>query len=128
MACQPMRESLGAVLGSGGSGCSSWYLSWRVGGAAEHLVLSSRAWPRRALLDELLHDAGVPVVAWGGEALRCQWQSLGGPPFAVLRLAAAAAAPGRPLPLGSVRDPQVASSAAAGATRRSWSAPMLPRA
>ena len=23
MACQPMRESLGAVLGSGGSGCSS---------------------------------------------------------------------------------------------------------
>ena len=29
MACQPMRESLGAVLGSGGSGCSSWYLSWR---------------------------------------------------------------------------------------------------
>jgi len=29
MACQPMRESLWAVLGSGGSGCSSWYLSWR---------------------------------------------------------------------------------------------------
>ena len=125
MACQPTRESLGAVLGGGGSGCSSWYL---LGGVAEHLVLSSRAWPRRALLDELLHDAGVPVVAWGGEALRRKWQSLGGPPSAVLRLAASAAAPGRPLPLGSVRVPQVAASAAAGAPRRPWSAPTLPRA
>ena len=99
-----------------------------LGGAAEHLVLSSRAWPRRALLDELLHDAGVPVVAWGGEALRRQWQSLGGPPFAVLRLAASAAAPGCPLPLGSARVPQVVSSAAAGTPPGLWSAPTQPRA
>ena len=28
------------------------------------------------------------MVAWGGEALRRQWQSLGGAPFAVLRSAA----------------------------------------
>ena len=42
-----------------------------LGGAAEHLALSSRAcWPRRAPLDELLHDSSVPVAARGGEALR----------------------------------------------------------
>jgi len=100
-----------------------------LGGAAEHLVLSSRAWPRRAPLDELLLDSGASVAAWGGgEALRRQWQSLGGPPFAVLRLAASAAAPGCPLPLGSARVPQVVSSAAAGTPPGLWSAPTQPRA
>ena len=58
-----------------------------LGGAAERLALFSRASPRSAPLDELLHDPSdpsVPVVARGGEGVRRQWQSLGGPPFAVL--------------------------------------------
>ena len=80
-----------------------------LGGAAEHLGLSSRALPRPAPLDELLHEPSVPVVARGGEGVCRQWQSLGGPPFAVLRSVASAAALGRPLPLGSARVPEVAS-------------------
>ena len=70
-----------------------------LGGAAERLVLSSRASPRSAPLDDLLHDPSVPVVARGGEGVRRQWRSLGGLPFAVLRSAASAAALGRPLKL-----------------------------
>ena len=80
-----------------------------LGGAAERLVPSSRKSPRYAPLDELLHDPSVPEVARGGEGARRQWQSLGGPPFAVLRSAASAAAIGRPLPLGSARVPEAVS-------------------
>ena len=89
-----------------------WDFEWpgtSLGGAAEHLGLSSRALPRPAPLDELLHEPSVPVVARGGEGVCRQWQSLGGPPFAVLRSVASAAALGRPLPLGSARVPEVAS-------------------